>query len=116
MNEGFMTFNVAANNQQDAAVMLKAWMENVQIELSTAFPEVQQPAINSLPGGLNVMQLMFLEDLIRAIDPLSENISAKVKELTDLDMTAENFKLIVPILEAIKDNPGATPKTKGSKK
>lgn len=103
MNNDFATFNVPAMTQHDAAVMLKAWMNHAQIELATEFPEVAE-APNM--EGLSQIQVMLVEDLLKAIGPAYvENPLASVRELTGMELTLENFKKIVPALEALKNNP-----------
>lgn len=102
MGEGFITINVPADSQQDAAVFLKEWMNRVQIELSMAFPEVSQA--KATPSEFNQMQIGLLDDLAKACG-IKENqaLAAFVEEKTGYPMTLENFKLIIPILEGIRD-------------
>lgn len=117
MGESNVIFNIYANTQQDAAVMLKVWMNKAQTELAMQFPEVQPMQQASIPVEFNSMQIMLLDDLVKAIDSNeSRPLNVAVKELTGLEMTLDNVKLIIPKLEALKDNPPLPqPKNDGKK-
>jgi len=101
MGDGIINLNVAANTQHDAAVFLKEWMSRTQLELAMQFPEVSPT--NVTPTTFNAMQLGLLEDLAKACNLDVANFPQAIKKATGLDMTLENFKEIVPALEALRD-------------
>lgn len=102
MGEGMVTFNVAAVTQQDAAVLLKTWMNQAQLELAMAFPEVSPDTVK--PNEFNQMQIGLLDDLAKSCGKKeNEALTAFVEKKTKLPMTVANFKKIVPMLEGIRD-------------
>lgn len=92
------TFEVEAESKEEAIKQLVAELNQTEAPNN----EVAAPMPVS-PEGFNGMQIMLLEDLVRAIDPAAVDLKAKIKELTELDMTVKNFKKIVPLLESIKN-------------
>lgn len=105
-----MTFSVPANSQQEAADILKDWFEKAQKELALLFPKVAPMPAEMQPDTLNALQIGLISDLITSL-PGYEKIQGfiplqkAVKELTDIELTLENFKVVVPILEKLKQNP-----------
>lgn len=107
MNGLELGFPVAANNQHEAAQALKHWFEEAQKELAIMFPQVtpigQNTPQDAIPDQFNQLQMGLLEDLSAKLGRKpSEVLSEFVKERTGLELTLENFKLIVPILEGNK--------------
>lgn len=102
MGEGMVTFNVAANTQQDAAVMLKEWMNRAQLDLVLSFPEIS-PEKKSVSSEFNPMQISLLEDLATACKLDMVNLAKSIEEATGLPMTVANFKKIIPALETLRD-------------
>lgn len=97
-----VTFNVAAVTQQDAAVLLKTWMNQAQLELAMAFPEVSPD--KSVASDFNQMQIGLLDDLAKSCGKKdNEALAAFVEKKTKLPMTVANFKKIIPMLEGIRD-------------
>lgn len=105
-----LTFSVPANSQQEAADILKDWFEKAQKELALLFPKIALMPQEMQPDTLNALQIGLISDLITSL-PGYEKVQGfipmqnAVKELIDLDLTLENFKVIVPALEKLKQNP-----------
>lgn len=104
MNGMELGFPVPAQSREEAAQCLKNWFEEAQKELALLFPQVS-PAMMSaeIPQSFNAMQIGLLEDLsAKAGRRPSEVLAEFVLEKTGLELTLENFKKIVPILEGNK--------------
>lgn len=110
MGDGFITLNVVANTPRDAAIFLKEWMSRAQLELAMEFPETspQETTTATTTVDFNVLQIGLLEDLAKACNLDFVDLKKSIKDATGFEMTIENFKEIVPALEAIRD--GAPPK------
>lgn len=107
MNGLELGFPVAAPSQHEAAQALKHWFEEAQKELAIMFPQVAPTGQNTpqeaVSASFNQMQMGLLEDLSAKLGRKpSEVLSEFIQERTGLELTLENFKLIVPILEGNK--------------
>lgn len=105
MNGLELGFPVAAPNQHEAAQALKHWFEEAQKELAIMFPQVAPTGQNAPLEAtqFNQLQMGLLEELSSKLGRKPSDILADfIREKTGLEMTLENFKLIVPILEGNK--------------
>lgn len=107
-------FPVMASSQQEAASTLKEWFGKAQMELALMFPEVQ--ATEALPVTLNALQVGLIDDLASACNLDNKNLPKSIKDATGLELTLENFKLIVPKLEQLRDTGKVTFPENGKKK
>jgi len=101
MNGLELGFPVAAPNQHEAAQALKHWFEEAQKELAIMFPQVS-PEAEQIPPAFNQLQMGLLEDLSSKLGRKGEPLADFVREKTGYDLTIDNFKLIVPVLEGTK--------------
>lgn len=106
-----MQFSIAAPSQAEAAQIFKEWLAQAQKELALLFPIVAQdkPA-EPQSDTLNALQIGLISDLITSMPGYEKTqgfipLSKAVLELTKTELTLENFKVIVPILEKLKGNP-----------
>lgn len=100
---GNIMLNVSAESEPHAAKIVKDWMAKTQLELALQFPETS-PSTDPqpLPTEFNKMQIGLLEDLAKACGLDITNLPKSIKKATKLDMTLDNFKAIVPMLEALR--------------
>lgn len=106
--QGVVALSVPADTEAEAADFLKKWMNNVQMELALQFPEVTPTSAAStdlpqLPIEFNKLQMSLLEDLAKACNLDVDNLAKSIKKATGLALTVNNFKAIVPALEALRD-------------
>lgn len=109
--QGVVALSVPADTESEAADFLKKWMNNVQMELALQFPEVSPAQANMaavaspelMPVELNKLQVSLLEDLVKACNLDVDNLAKSIKKATGLALTVNNFKAIVPALEALRD-------------
>lgn len=107
---GMVSINVVADSQPQAAQIVKDWLEQGQKELALLFPQVVPflPVDNEAPVTLNALQVGLISDMVNAIPGYEgtldmPTLTKAVKKLTKLDLTLENFKEILPLLEKLKN-------------
>lgn len=105
---GMVSINVSAPTQQDAAQIVKDWLEQGQKELALLFPKVAPIQSDEAPATLNAIQIGLLSEMINAIPGYEgtldmPTLTKAVKKLTKLELTLENFKEILPLLEKLKN-------------
>ena len=105
-----MQFSIAAPSQAEAAQIFKEWLAQAQKELALLFPIVAPNQPESQQDTLNALQIGLISDLITSMPGYEKTqgfipLSKAVLELTKTELTLENFKVIVPILEKLKGNP-----------
>lgn len=104
--QGVVGLSVSAASQEEAAQMIKDWMEGVQKELALTFPKVAP--VDASPTELNALQLGLISDMVANIPGYEgvldmPSLLKAVKKLTKLDLTLQNFKDIIPLLEKLKN-------------
>lgn len=100
--QGNVVLSIPAESDKEAVKILKEWLSRVQVELSMSFPETA-PTDPLPPTEFNKLQLSLLEDLVKACNLDTENMAKSIKKVTGLALTINNFKAIVPALEALRD-------------
>lgn len=99
---GLVSINVAAPTQAEAAQVIKDWMNEAQKELALLFPKVAP--LPDMPTEMNALQIGLLEDLAKSCGyDGTVSLSTFIGETAGLEMTLENFKKIIPVLEKIRD-------------
>lgn len=107
---GMVSINVVAETREHAAQIVKDWLEQGQKELALLFPRVSVPvnAIEEAPVTLNALQIGLISDMVNQIPGYDgtldmPTLTKAVKKLTKLELTLENFKEIIPLLEKQKN-------------
>lgn len=120
-NGQIMQFSIAAPSQAEAAQVFKDWLSQAQKELALLFPVVSSNQPEPPSDTLNALQIGLISDLITSM-PGYEKVQGfiplqkAVLELTKTELTLENFKVIVPILEKLKQAPQVIIGEHGKKK
>lgn len=101
--QGNIVLNVPAESEPAAAKIVKDWMAKTQLELALQFPETSPAPTDPASPTFNALQLGLIEDLAKACNLDTTNLAKSIKKATGITMTLDNFKTIVPALEAIRD-------------
>lgn len=106
--QGTVALSVSATSQEQAAQVIKDWMQGVQQELALEFPKIAPPTAVATPTTLNALQIGLISDMVNAIPGYDgtldmPTLTKAVKKLTKLELTLENFKDILPLLEKQKN-------------
>lgn len=99
---GLVSINVQAPSQEEAAQIIKDWMQEAQKELALLFPQVAP--MTPVPTEFNALQISLLEDLSKACGYEGNiDLPSFIKQATGFEMTLENVKKIIPALETLRD-------------
>lgn len=105
------TFNVVAENREEAVEKIQKWMSDTMVELSMSFPKVQPVKSETKTDSAAKEELqinVLIEDLSKHLAPVRDHETSltnnilTIKEWIKMDYLPENFIAITEELKRLK--------------